>query len=170
MMASISSKFRPFIQLGEIIKQLRNYKNDFPSIKLLNADKNLGLVALDTIAYHNLVLKHLNDTLTYLDLGLVTEAAFLPVIIAKAFYNLKNTCSNITLSDQEKKYISTLHADLPPFHILAKLRKTPISGRPIVGAVNWVTTPFSILLDLKLQPYLSDHQYILKNSQELKSH
>jgi hypothetical protein len=80
------------------------------------------------------------------------------------------TCTCIGLTDQQRKYIRIKHSKLPAFHVIAKIHKNPIKGRPIVGAVDWVTTPFSTLLGIKLQAILpSMAPTILKDSTDLVS-
>ena len=80
-----------------------------------------------------------------------------------------SVCRHLRLSKQEEKYVSEIRNILPAFHCLAKIHKTPLSGRPIVGAVDWVTTRFSTLLDIKLQIFLPYFRSILKDSNDLMS-
>jgi len=56
----------------------------------------------------------------------------------------------LDLTTQERKYIFNIRTTLPQFHCLPKLHKTPLKGRPIVGATDWATTNASIILDIFL--------------------
>jgi len=152
-----------------LIKKLRNLKSTLPSTKLIASDKNLGLVALNTIDYHKLVMLHLSDKSTYQDKGLIEALSVttLTTIVNNAFTIMKNISKRIGLTSQQDKFVSDKRSKLPAFHVIAKIHKTPLSGRPLVGATDWVTTRFSILLDVKLQPYLKQYPSILKDSPDL---
>ena len=152
-----------------IIKQLRDLSITLPSTKFIAADKNLGLVAISTIEYHRLVSLHLLDETTYIDKGPINElpTGHLSSIIDNAFERMLLISRKINLTKQEEKVISDKRVKLPSFHVIAKIHKTPLSGRPIVGAIDWVTTRFSKLLDIKLAPHLVKYPSILKNNSDL---
>jgi hypothetical protein len=145
---------------SKLLQQLMNLKD----IKIVQSDKNLGLVALDTIDYHQKVMLNLNDTNHYT-----------PADSTKLFehvslkYQLLLQSAGFTKS--ELNYLKhPWQFTLPNFHILPKLhKKNDLKGRPIVGATNWFTTPPSILLDTLLQSE-SFPSHILKNSESLILH
>lgn len=152
-----------------LLKEISKLKQTLPSVKFLSSDKNLGLVAMSTIEYHKLALAHLNDRSTYLNHGPISKLSpsFLDGIIDKAYDKLISISKKMKLTNQECKSIKSKCATVPAFHIIPKLHKTPLAGRPIVGAVNWVTTPFSTLLDIKIQQYLVEHTFILRDTTDL---
>jgi hypothetical protein len=152
-----------------LLKEISRLKQTLPSVKFLSSDKNLGLVALPTIEYHKLALTHLNDRSTYLNHGPINQLSpsFIANIIDTTYDKLIFISKKITLTDQERKFINSKCSTVPAFHIIPKLHKTPLAGRPIVGAINWVTTPFSILVDINLQQYLIEHTSILRDTTDL---
>lgn len=164
-----NTKVTPFTP-PYLLKDIRNLKHSLPSTKFIAADKNLGLVAMDTIAYHNLVINHLSDSQTYLNLGKLDDdktRTLMLNIVNTSYEKMLTTCYKIPLTSQEEKYIKDKRNRLPAFHVLAKIHNIPLSGRPIVGAVDWVTTRFSTLLDSKLQRYLPQFTSILRDSTDL---
>jgi hypothetical protein len=74
------------------------------------------------------------------------------------------------LTEQLKRGI-TDKFEYPAFHVLPKLHKgmAPLSSRPIVGAVDWFTTPISKLLSLYLQDTLKhiNEQSIITKTQDI---
>jgi hypothetical protein len=57
---------------------------------------------------------------------------------------------------------------IPKFHCFPKIHKPGLlHGRPIAGAVQWITTPISLILDQRIQPLLDEYDSILTNSQQL---
>lgn len=152
------------------LQTLRKLSTDLPSTKIVAADKNLGLVAINTIHYHKLVMNHLSDTKTYRLLGPVSDNTATIADIIK--YLHPKLLQNVHIrTKQEERYLSSPRCQLPKFHIIPKIHKSPLKGRPIVGATDWVTTPFSIMLDLRLQERMlpADYPSILKNSNDLIS-
>jgi hypothetical protein len=142
---------------------------DMPHIKIVNSDKNLGITALDTIHYHHIVMKHLSNLEIY---SKITENAPSLIKYAKKLYALFLYSIRVykdSLTVQQFKFLEyPWNHKIPSFHCLPKLHKNgPLSGRPIIGAVSWITTAPSILLDdLLLQKSAPTH--ILKNSHQLK--
>jgi hypothetical protein len=151
-----------------LIHKIKRLKTDTPNIKFIRADKNLGLVAIDTLDYHKLVMQHLNNNTIYKDYGLIHETYIkLADLIVTTHQDLQLAWKNVTLTKQMTKFLKKVNTTIPPFHITAKVHKTPLKGRPIVGAVNWITTSSSKVLDILLQKYLVNDPYILPNSTEL---
>lgn len=160
----------------KVIRDLRERSD----IKILMADKNLGMVVMDIELYDKLVRLHLDNKSTY-DLVGHVDASGLSVYLgtkpdlfekvnlwievqdylkARNEWNPLRSCIN--------KYYGHKQWDtLPPFHILAKLHKAKLSGRPIVGVLSWITTPFSVILDVFLQKEMSNCRYILKSAPQL---
>ena len=64
-----------------------------------------------------------------------------------------------------KRFLLYSKCVLPLFHTLPKLHKPGKTGCPIVGAVDWITTPFSKYLSMKLEEFPVERS--LKNSIQL---
>jgi hypothetical protein len=156
---------------NNLIQTIKNMKYSLPHIKFVQSDKNLGLLAIDTKTYDTLVMTHLtNESIYKCICNIYANNNPMSNIISDTYFKLLNHCTdflNPPLTRQEKTFIATLNTILPPFHILPKIHKSPLKGRPIVGAKAWVTTNFSILLDIRLQPYTSKYNTILKNNIDL---
>lgn len=122
---------------------------------------------MNTTDYNNLVLDHLSDSNTYEFKGKFNNNW----VTAMCKLKLSPLVSNPIikqLNDQSIKYLNEKREyKLPFFHILAKIHKSPLKGRPIVGATNWITTPVSILLDILLQKIVIQFSTILKNTYQL---
>ena len=163
---------RNFNQMSNnLIETIKNMKYSLPHIKFVQSDKNLGLLAIDTKTYDTLVMTHLkNESIYKYICNIYTNNNPMINIISDTYFNLLNHCTNSLhppLTRQETAFISLINTTLPPFHILPKIHKSPLKGRPIVGAKAWVTTNFSILLDIRLQPYTFQYKTILKNNIDL---
>lgn len=152
----------------------REIKSKYPDVIFKPADKNLGLVALPISTYNDLVMEHLSNSSNY---SLQTEHVFAERALFdqvgynyRAFLNQQNNYS-FCFKPQEKKFLGkwdTKNFKIPPFYILPKLHKAgPLKGRPISGAINWFTTPLSIILNERLKDVLYRFPNILKNSEKL---
>jgi hypothetical protein len=168
----IISPKTPQHTLRSTISKISSFISSHPEIKLCLTDKNLGICALDTTQYHDIVMKHLNDPI-YIKILKNTNLNMDSII--NNMIKERNTTRLILWKDpsflkQEDDYL--LHDrvySLPKFRITPKIHKAgPLKGRPIIGATNSVTTPASILLDTRLQSYPKS-PHILQNSLELKN-
>lgn len=156
----------------KILEELR----DDPNIIITQTDKNLGFAALDTIQYHKLALNHLNDSTNYKLIG--TSANYLLQSRMTRLEQVMLECQTLKqemfqkvhghLSTQQRKFLTEpFEAELPQFHILPKVHKKELAGRPIVGAKNWINTKASKILNIFLEPHVQRHDHILKNSDQL---
>lgn len=136
-----------------------------PDIKLLQTDKNLGLVALDTLKYHSMVLGHLNNTRVYRRVDLTTWDNRLDAIRRQALSLYKRLGSRSPITPQVLKYLAEVESTLPAFHILPKLHKATLSSRPIVGSPAWITTKWSKYLDTHLVTL--ETPFVLRDSFDL---
>jgi hypothetical protein len=169
---SNSIDFTPAIRfpVQPLVYTVSQLSRTLPSTKFIAADKNLGLVAINTVDYHKLVLNHLLDTETYTLIGPLSSlptGITLESIINTTFAKLNRISDRIILTKQERKFLSFKRTTLPAFHVIAKIHKTPLTGRPIIGAVDWVTTRFSMILDILLQKYVHTFPTVLKDSTDL---
>jgi hypothetical protein len=150
---------------------LRKLKIDHPTVIFKPADKNLGLVAMDLPQYDSLVIQHLAVETNYTKVRTgIPQMQSLIDLLSQKYTAFTKNCY---LYKNEKKFLKSYHADhpeftLPKFYVLPKLHKSgPLKGRPIVGATNWITTPISKLLDIRLRRTITTFPSILKNSQQL---
>lgn len=158
------------------LKELEHIKKDFPNVIFKPADKNLGMVALSLHAYNDLVLFHLANEKNYeLCADDPLSVSQLLTRCKKDYFKFAGILNNIPtfegFTQAELKFLRTTRDrtfNFPHFYVLPKLHKNgPIKGRPIAGAVNWITTPLSLILDCRLQEAVKCLPYVLKNSQTL---
>jgi hypothetical protein len=130
-----------------------------PEIKIVPADKNLGLTAMKLEDYYTLCLTELDDPDSYKWLGKLYEHH----ILAKMKLLFDTLISDIDMfylgmSNQEKNFLKIQEIQsyrVPVFHILPKLHKPKIAGRPIIAATNWSATNPSIYLSFYLREFLT---------------
>lgn len=149
------------------VKLLRSITNKYPDIIFKTTDKNLGLVALNLETYDKLVHEHLDNTNNYkiYSQDSISTTTLLRQLEKKYFTFI----DSYYFYPHERKYLKHFTTfRFPKFYITPKIHKSgELKGRPIVGAVQWITTPLSTILNLRLQPYLKRYDSILKNSQDL---
>lgn len=155
--ASLTIKPQPVTALTKAYKALAA-RGD---IKIVNSDKNLGLVAMNTLTYHEFIMQHLSNATIYQKIDMPKDELItrLKVENAHLYYNVINT---LPLTRQAKKFLEQVETTMPKFHILPKLHKKPISSRPIVGSPAWITTKWSIYLATILEKY--PQPFVLKDS------
>jgi hypothetical protein len=134
---SISRKLKEFL------------RNKF--IKVVSSDKNLGLCIFTIEDYHKMVSVHLSDDIHYLRIGSFSSGVWKQILQSVCRSHaalLKRFDTLFPLSRQISKFLHGSERRLPVFNVLPKLHKksVSISSRPIVGAVSWITTRWSIYL------------------------
>jgi len=179
---------------NHIVRLLKAYKNR-GDIRIVQSDKNLGLVAIDTQEYDRLVQCHLPPHNTdviptpHLDPSLGIQGVD-QVILSNVTRNLLILPEKFTVgwkpvveeharlyqrginlnafTEQEMKFLRCTELKIPKFHVIIKLHKMPIASRPIVGATSWITTNWSTWVTLKLQEHFRAHPmpHVLRNTQE----
>ena len=168
--ACIDDRQLPLRKADSIYKYCQRIRAS-PLIKIVQSDKNTGLVALHIQDYHNAVMIHLNDATVYQKVGKITDQHWhllLALIQDEASDLRSDFLSSRHYTKQYEKYLSDFPESLPKFHILPKLHKPGATTRPIVGAPNWITTKWSILLETILERYICP--FTLTNSQEVIQH
>jgi hypothetical protein len=150
------------------------------------ADKNLGLVLVDTVWYVGELRRMLSDRITY---SIVKTGSNPPVTLRKLQDRLLNELHNLT-----KKHKNTIfthdpvHADvienfllhrirrsgtnaaiIPTIYGIIKVHKPRLSMRPIVPCTRSVTTPASVVVDELLQQVLRSAKipWIVKDTKSL---
>ena len=158
-------KTRSYLELR--LKKLLS--NEF--IKIVQSDKNLGLVALTIEQYHTMVLTHLNDSDHYICFGRLLDNPFwfdtLQRVLNVHLTLLNEFYRQYPEKKQILKFLRSSKQKLPVFHVLPKLHKrsTTITSRPIIGAVKWITTNWAIYLCSVLEKVSCS--FVLKNSVSL---
>lgn len=150
--------------LNRTLRTLKNNKN----IVIKPADKNLGVVILDSSTYAAMCLKHLNDTCTYARVHdyqpLRLFAKLSRILFSYKKLYKQSECSvslNPSRSDLANSLLQLKDSPLlrvPPFYVLPKIHKTlihPIPGRPIVSSINSVTYYTSLYLHSQLLPIVN---------------
>jgi hypothetical protein len=168
-------KSRVKSRLSTELKLLRRFLISNPDIKFVATDKNLGFCALPISVYNDLVLSHLTNPRQYQLVSNNTNIAMLnfhTTLRSRFTGALDLIRQNLENTDQLTRYLHSKQDSsytLPYFHVLPKVHKgiANLTARPIVGAVNWYTTPISIILDVQLKPFLGNYPAILRNSNEL---
>jgi hypothetical protein len=151
-----------------------------PKITIKPADKNLGLVLIDTTWYETELARMLSDRTTYEtyesynctqtnDNGhQANSSTNLVTHLATELQRLASQHTAETLKswypsvyEQMLKFlkgrITADTAEIPEIYLLIKVHKANgLSGRPIVPATNWITTPASVLVDHLLQEILRE--------------
>ena len=150
------------------VRILREYRNH-PDFRIIATDKNLGLAVISTSAYKEMVHQHLDNASIY---ALQRDGSAKSIVdlhlprlrhLIKAGKDAFSYIRGIDrfLDDAEQRNV------IPKFHCIAKVHKTPIVGRPIAGAVNWITTSVSALLSHELRKFTKDMPWVLKDSRQL---
>lgn len=144
------------------------------TITIKPADKNLGMVMVDTSWYVAELTRMLSDKITYRPIKEVTfgpKGKPIRFDVTKLKDDLMSqmkrliTRHRVTLtdwhpefSDQAVRFLESKvpksTAVIPEIYLLIKVHKLATSGlcgRPIVPSTSWITTPASILLDHLLQ-------------------
>jgi len=156
-------------------QKLKRFLTLNPHIKMVASDKNLGLVAINLVDYHQLVQKHLDSNKYVYVEPIATHSFWQPSFnrtrqrLSSLYENhIKDNC-DVDIVKFFKKILGKDNPKifkLPAFHVLIKLHKgfNPLTSRPIVGAVNWFTTPVSILLSRAIKPLLAESRSIAINT------
>lgn len=138
------------------------------------SDKNLGLTILPRDWYIDEALRQLGDKSIYLELESNDPEDIIDDLLNSRRMLISRAMSSDVLFDlipkKAEKFMLQLDSNsvkLPEFHMLPKLHKKTIAGRPIVPSYAWVTSHVSIFIDTLLQPMLSEFPWIIKDSKDL---
>ena len=146
-------------------EELRELKSN-PNIKILPADKNLGPSLLATDWVQAETLRHLHDELSYRK---VTQQDWydkrLNVINSRE--KLLSIYSRF-LSSNVARFLRSFDHFVSPakFHIIPKIHKNPMVGRPIAASHSYITRPISIFIDELTKPKIR-MPTVLRDSGEL---
>jgi hypothetical protein len=137
------------------------------------ADKNLGLVLVDTSWYDAELKRMLSDTTTYAKFkdSVVVKGKLIKQTVEQLKDRLFDELHALTklhtmtiwmwypaLADQILKFldrkITKKAAAIPCIYLILKVHKAKLSGRPIVPCTKWITTSASVAVDHLLQDIL----------------
>lgn len=123
-------------------------------------DKNLGLAVLPAGWYDTQCLKLLTDTATYRPVFYDPTDAIFDTLHTEVYkWRLPRAMENYILSRTKK--------EMPQFHIIPKVHKTPWTARPIVPSHSWVTTTCSEVIDHLCQPLLEHFPWVVNSSKRV---
>ena len=131
------------------------------------ADKNLGIVILDTTTYITEGLKHLSSSAFQLTANFPTS---LKDNLQNIFISFKTEI--YTFSPALYRYLTTFTNRLPRFYDLPKIHKlsdtiTPHPLRPIISHTDSLLSHSAQLIDHLLQPLAKSYPDYLHNSTKL---
>ena len=176
--STILSRYQNPRWLIPTLKCLHNNKN----IIITEADKNMGIVIIDTSDYRQEGLRQLQCQTTYKLIDNISTSLFkhkyalLRIILNRYGYLYKETSYNNQLSDLAKyllqlepnhKNLETIHKTAAKFYLLMKMHKSPVVGRPIVSTINSFTYHVSVYVDSELKPLLKLIPSYIESSQQL---
>lgn len=150
--------------ISKLRKTLLNLKNN--NITVTKADKNIGIILINTNLYYNLCIEHLVNDNTY------KKIKYNPQFnIYKKAYRIINELfdtGNISKKLLEVILSNLKYKKLAKFSILIKLHKLNKFGvRPLINCSNTTLTILSKLLDFIFKPIVMEHFSFIKDSQNL---
>lgn len=173
-------EFNPVSTSSDPTKNLCDFLQSNPQVKIVASDKNLGMAAFDIEDYNEMVLTHLSSN-NYLLIN--NDSTLAPPFNAaytrtrsNLFKLIESLKSDGSVDTDTLKILKSFGKNakpvLPCFHVLPKLHKMVkgnqiIPSRPIVGATNWYTTPISKLLSKKLRPIIKRQDHIATNTYDV---
>jgi hypothetical protein len=159
-----------------------------PSVTCKPADKNLGLVLVDTTWYDSEMKRMLSDTNTYVKFHnkRTVKGKQVKYTLEQLKSDLidelrslgKRHATTLTewytlYADQILKFLNSrinkTSAAIPGIYGLVKVHKPRLSMRPIVPCTRWITTPASVVVDHLLQEILraATIPWIVKDTKSL---
>lgn len=154
-------------------KKLYKFANN-PDILIKPSDKNLGLTIISTSWYITEGENQLKDQKTYKYVNLSLQDITQSTLekgedLLRQLNGYRGGILQKYFTQLHSKYISTKinDAKLPKFHLIPKIHKQPVKGRPIIPSHSWITSPFSKWIDTILQLGLKHCPTVLKDSKEL---
>jgi len=120
------------------------------------ADKNVGIVVIESKVYESKVLQQLNDTEFYEKFNYNPNVQ----IYWRIKFELEQLFQNNELSFRILKTLQPTKPSCATFYILPKLHKKMCPGRPIISGVQHVTSGISKYIERQLTPFVSQLQRI----------
>jgi hypothetical protein len=159
-------------------KIVPNYKREITALRtwrkatnflVLQADKNLGTTVVSSDWYQEKLNLLVTSNKDFLHIGNDISACY--PMLRQVFNEIEN-CTNAHLPHEIKEYILANCSigkivNLPKFHGLPKIHKTPWALRPIVPCHSYPLTNASKVLSFLLKPYVGASPWILESTQDL---
>ena len=135
----------------------------FKPFKIIQCDKNIGAAIISDDLLNRLSTQHLSKTDTYLKLE-ENPLNSTCLLITNTINTLVQTKD---LSQSLANKLLPINCKPGKFRILAKLHKEKFGIRPIVNSVDHPTSRLCQLIELILQPLVTQTESYLKDSQQL---
>ena len=136
------------------------------NITVTSADKNIGIILIDTNLYYKLCIEHLINANTYKKIEFNPQ--FLIFNKAKNVLLKLNNLGHISNSLFKTIMPKLINKKLANFRILIKLHKINKFGvRPLINCSNTTLSVISKTLDFYFKPIVSKHFSFIKDSQNL---
>jgi hypothetical protein len=135
---------------------------------VLPSDKNLGLTIMDRSWYHQQILSHLisDNYEKVADLDTLS-ANSLSSKINRMLKRHNMPIKNMPACVDWCRKVFKGNMTIPTFYVLPKIHKANIGIRPIVPAINSITTDFSLLCNKMFEKVIHLFPWILKDSIQL---
>jgi hypothetical protein len=108
-------------------------------------DKNLGLAVVTHTWYMNQCHAHLANTRAYLPRQIKLDQ------LQDEFIQL---LQRFKWTPAVYRFLDTTKTEIPRFHVIPKVHKSPWSSRPIIPSHSWITSKASEVVDYYLQPVI----------------
>jgi len=120
-------------------------------------DKNLGLAVVTSDWYTEQCQEHLSNTRAYAPRQIKLEA------LKEEYDIILNSCR---WTPAIARYLATADCEIPRFHVIPKVHKTPWSSRPIIPSHSWITSKASEVVDYFLQPIVKSSIPVLQSTKD----
>jgi len=120
-------------------------------------DKNLGLAVVTSDWYTEQCQEHLSNTRAYAPRQIKLDSL-------KEEYDIILNTKRWTPAIA--RYLSTADCEIPRFHVIPKVHKTPWSSRPIIPSHSWITSKASEVVDYFLQPIVKSSIPVLQSTKD----
>lgn len=157
----VSAKDKSIHNLTLAEKRAFNALTNNHDLVIKSADKGGGIVVQDRTDYVSEALRLLSDTNTYIKLS--TDP--LPRFTSEATVLITNALKDHIITPQEASFLVREFHYTPYFYHLPKVHKNSINppGRPIVAAMESITSGFSLYVDQFLQPLAQSLQSYIRD-------
>eukprot|EP01102_Stenamoeba_stenopodia_P004233 TRINITY_DN1451_c0_g1_i1.p1 TRINITY_DN1451_c0_g1~~TRINITY_DN1451_c0_g1_i1.p1 ORF type:complete len:603 (-),score=78.92 TRINITY_DN1451_c0_g1_i1:111-1919(-) len=120
------------------------------------ADKNLGPCLITFRDYNDMVRRLIENPQYYRhisnqDFNYETLCERLHEELVDLIQRLPRTADRNSIQDYAVNFVNNKQISLPIFYANPKIHKSPLEGRPIVGAHSWYTTPISTIVSTLLR-------------------
>lgn len=149
--------------------ELQCRPSDLKRFMLLNhymafiTDKNLGVAVVKRDRYLDELRKFLSDTSTFMQISEEDSQDGLDWVISTTNKFARN--ASLPVKIQEFLEREVCH-DIPKFHMIPKVHKTPWKLRPIVPMHSYVTTRLAMVVHHYLHPMLREFPWICESSRK----